>query len=147
MQNSDLSPDEAKGILRRSLLLSVPGFDYVNDIPAEYMHSVCLCIVKKIVELCFNVGDKRFRVTKRKLSDPASFNKLMTQVKVPKEFSRRARELDFAVYKAQEFRNLLLFFFPLVIACIEKRQKERHLWLLLAYMIRACVMPSKQYID
>lgn len=106
----NLSLDERKGILGRSLLLNVPEFNFVYDVPAEYMHCGCLGVIKRLVELTFAVGENRPRVTNRKLSSPTSFNELMMCTKVTKEFPRRGRKLDLAVYKAQEFRNLGLFF-------------------------------------
>lgn len=32
-----------------------------------------------------------------------------------------------------------------MIRCIEKNAKERRLWLLFAYMVRSCVLPSKEF--
>lgn len=141
----DLTVDEAKGIKGRSILLDVPQFNFVYDCPAEYMHCVCLGNIKKLVELTFNVGVKRDRVTKRKLSSCAEFNKLMSKIKVVHEFSRRARNLDFSVFKAEEFRNLGLIFFPLVLECIEDGAEERKLWLYIAYMLRSAVIPSTEF--
>lgn len=105
-----LSIDEAKGIIRRSLLLDIPNFNFVYDVPAEYLHCACLGSVKRMVELTFNVGEKRSRVTKRKLSTTQSFDTQMLKTKVFKECSRRARKLDFAVFKGEEFRNIAIFF-------------------------------------
>lgn len=98
-----------------------------------------------MLELTFMVGENRTRNTSRRLSHPSLFNEIMILIKGPREFSRRARELDFAVLKAQEMRNIILFFFPVVIQCIEPEAKERRLWLLLAFMIRSCVLPSAEY--
>ena len=128
-----------------SALLDLPNFDIVRDTPCEYLHSTCLGVVKRTVSLTFSVGESRPRNTKRKLSDPAQFNVLMLNIKMPKESSRRARELDFAVLKGAEFRNLAIFFFPLVIECIEEGEEERELWLCLAYMVRACIVPSDEF--
>ena len=64
---------------------------------------------------------------------------------MPREFSRRARDLQMSVYKAAEYRNLVLFFFPLVIQCIQRNAKERNLWLWLAYMVRSCILPSNEF--
>ena len=144
-ENPKLPPDEAKGIVGKSPLLNLPQFDMVRNVPAEYLHSVCIGVVKRMVELTFNVGVTRNRVTKRKLSPPHLLNEQIRNMKLPFECSRRARSLDFSVWKGQEFRNLILFFFPLVINCIERNAKERRLWLLLAFMIRACVLPSEEF--
>ena len=142
----NLSVDETKGIKGRSLLLDLEDFNYIYDVPAEYLHSGCLGVVKRLVEMTFSVGVNRPRITKRKLSSTKTFNTLMSKVKVFKEFPRRARNLDFAVFKGQEFRNVCIFYFPIVIQCIEANAKERHLWLYLAYVVRACVIPTEEFI-
>ena len=143
--NIPLSIDEAKGIKGRSLLFDLPGFNFVNNVSVEYMHIICLGVVKKCVELTFRVGESRPRITNRKLSLPSQFNVQIFCILVPWEFNRRIRDLDFGVYKAQEFRNLVLFFFPLIINCIEPFAKERNMWLYLAYMIRSCIIPSEEF--
>ena len=150
IQNGEqLTPDEAKGIVGPSPLLHLENFDYVRDSPTEYLHSVCLGVAKRLTELTFNVksGTNRTRNTKRKLSSIIHFYNLMKYLLVPHEFSRRIRELDFAVMKGQEFRNLVLFFFPIVINCIEESAKERKVWLLFAFMIRSCVIPPKEFAN
>ena len=140
-------PNEVKkGIKGHSVLLFQPNFDFITDFPCEYMHSVCQGAVKRTVELTFNVGEKRYRVTKRKRSNPDLYNEKIKLVDSPREFSRRCRYLDFSVFKAQDYRNLLLFFFPIVIECIEiEFVKERKLWLSLVFIIRACILPNNEY--
>ena len=135
-----------KGITGKSLLLDIEGFDYIGSVSAEYMHSLCLGLVKRLVELTFKVGQIRVRTTKRKLSDPKDFNRLIRNVQVPGELSRRCRNLDFAVLKASEFRNIIIFFFPLVIKCIgNEHVKERRLWLQLAFVVRACILTNDEF--
>ena len=142
-----LTKDDLKGVAGRSLLLDYDSFDFITQVPPEYMHLVCLGVVKRLTELTFNVGINRSRITKRKLSSTKEFNSLMAKTKVVFEFSRRARDLDFSVYKAEEFRNLVVFFFPHVLECIEKSAKERECWLYLSFMIRACILPDKEYFN
>ena len=139
-------PDFCKGIKGKSVLLDQPHFHYVNDVPCEYMHSSCLGVIKRLVELTFKVGENRDRVTKRKLSDPKSYNDQIRDIQVCREFSRRCRNLDFGVMKAAEFRNILIFFFPIVLNCIEDEfQEEKQLWLYLVYIIRACIIPNEEF--
>ena len=145
--NENLSIDEAKGITGRSLLLDIPGFNFVYDSPTEYLHCACLGVIKKLVELTFNVGTNRPRVTKRKLSSPITFNILMSSIKVPKESSRRARDLDFAVFKGEEFRNIALFYFPLVLECIEENAKDRQCWLYIGFLMRSSCIPSEEFAN
>ena len=145
-ENPDMNRLDKKGIVGRSCLFSIPHFDFVRDAPAEFMHNCCLGVVKRMVELTFNIGEKRTRVTERKLSSTAEFNKCMLETKVPRETSRRARKLDLAVMKAQELRNLLLLFFPHILQSIESNAKERKLWLLLVFMIRTCTLPTEEFL-
>ena len=144
-QEEDVSYDEAKGVIGKSPLLTLERFDIVLDSPAEYLHSVCLGVGKRLIELTFNVGINRPRVTKRKLTPVKMFNDLMRYIKVTCEFSRRVRALDFSVMKGQEFRNIILFFFPIIVTCLGKHHKEKKIWLLFSYMIRACVIPTKEF--
>ena len=144
-RDGKLPPDEAKGVVGRSALTKIENFDMVRDSPTEYLHSVCIGVGKSLVKLTFNVGECWPRTTNRKLSDPLLFNKLMQLLKYPREFSRRIRSLDISVMKGQEYRNIVLFFFPIVIKCIEPNGKERKLWLLFAVMIRSTVLPENEF--
>lgn len=141
-----LNRDEAKGFWGTSHLLHQEGFHFINDIPAEYMHSSCLGVSKRLIELTFNVGESRDRNTKRKLSDASAYNRQISEIQVFRECSRRLRNLDFGVMKAQEFRNVNLFFFGIVLNCIPvKFNKERKLWLQFTYILRACVLPNDEF--
>lgn len=109
--NEPPSKNYLKGIKGRSVFLDQPNFDMILDMPTEYMHSVCLGLVKKMVELTYSLGKKRVTVTKKKRLDTKLFNDLICKVKVFRECSRRCRNLETSVYKALEYRNLILFFF------------------------------------
>ena len=142
---NNLTPAEKKGIKGRSPLLDIEYFDYVLHLPTEYMHLVPLGVVKRMIELCFNVGESRSRITKRPLSSPTLFNEMMKNVKVYKECSRRARKLDLSVMKAQELRNVIIFYFTIVTRCLEGHDKEIKTWEMLAFMIRACILPEREF--
>ena len=139
-------PEYCKGIKGKSLLLYQPSFNVVKDVPTEYMHLICLGVVRRMIELTFNVGENRERKLKRKLSLCTTFNDMIKSIQVPREWGRRCRNLDFGVMKAAEFRNLLLFFFPIIIDCIpDNCKKEKKVWLHLVYMVRACVISNDEY--
>ena len=59
-----LPNDVCKGIVGTSHLLYQNNFNFIYDIPAEYMHSGCLGVVKRMSELTFNVGESRDRQKK-----------------------------------------------------------------------------------
>ena len=145
-QIAKTDPDYCKGIKGKSILLDQPFFNIVTDCPCEYMHLVCLGTVKRMVELNFKVGENRPRNTKRKLTCPKLFNEKIKSVQVFRESSRRCRNLDFGVMKASEFRNILLFFFIIILECIEEEfEDDRRVWLHLVFMIRSCVLPNNEF--
>lgn len=141
----NLTHSERKGIKGRSLLLDLDYFDYVNCMPTEYMHLLSLGVVKRMLELTFTVGETRSRNTKRPLTPAHFFDDLIKNTKVPHEFPRRLRTLDLSVLKAQELRNICLFFFPFITQCLEGNEKEIKLWEMLAFMARACVIPEEEF--
>ena len=146
-----LSQDEKEGIMGYSPLMDYPEFDFIEGFPVDYLHLVCLGVTKRMLELSFSIGDTRKRNTKRKLSSPNSYNLLMAIQKVVSEFGRRGRNMDFKVMKGEEFRNLVLFFFPFVLDSIPENTRdakfERKLWLIFVFQIRAYVMPDDEYAN
>ena len=138
--------EEKKGFWGTSTFLNQDDFDFIENLPVEYMHSGCIGVVKRMVVLTFNVGEVRKRKTKRKLSDVSEFNKLISLIQSPHEWNRRCRHLDLGVMKAQEFRNLIICFFPIVVKCIPNSfKKEQKTWLQLAYIVRACTISNKEF--
>ena len=145
-EDPNVTKDYVKGIKGRSVLLDQQNFDLILDLPTEYMHSTCLGLVNNLVHFTYKTGKTKHRNTNRKRCDTKEFNELIGTVEVVREFPRRCRNLDTAVYKALEYRNLILFFFPIVLKNIpEKYKKERQLWLTLVFMIRACVVPNEEF--
>ena len=141
-----LSIDESKGIKGRSLLLDLPNFNFVYDTPAEYLHSGCLGVTKRLVILTFGIGPNKSKSTERRPSINM-FNKLMLKTKVVNEFSRRSRKLDLSVFKGQEYRNLTLFFFVHVIECLDNNDKEITLWLNYVFIMRSSIIPSEEFAN
>lgn len=123
-EKGKLPPEEAKGVVGKSALLKIPNFDIVRDSPTEYLHSVCLGVSKSLIKLTFNVGETWPRNTNRKLCNPHEFTVRMEIVKVFKEFSRRNRALDLSVMKGQEYRNIVIFFSPLLLTALNMMPKK-----------------------
>lgn len=141
-----LDKHEKKGFKGVSHFLKLENFNFIQSLPAEYMHSLCIGVGKRLLVLTFDLGEKRTKTSKRKLSDCSKFNSLIKAIQVVREFSRRCRNLDLGIIKAQEYRNLILFFFPLIIECIEEEySKEKMIWLHFAYFVRACVLPNAEF--
>lgn len=98
-------PDHHIGI---SPLLEIPSLDMVHSFPIDYMHQICLGVVKKLIS-AYIYGHFSCRQSSRtieSISDELVFLEQFT----PKIFSRRPRRLCFLnQFKATEFRLFLLY--------------------------------------
>lgn len=96
-----------------TILLSVPHLGLVSNIALDYMHLICLGIVKKIILLWVS-GPLAVRISAQ-TKDNISQALIDLRSTVPKEFSRRPRSLnELAYWKATEFRQFLLYTGPIV---------------------------------
>lgn len=97
-----------------SSLLEDLEIGMVSQIALDYMHLVCLGVVKRLISNLLK-GPLTYRITAQ---SKKSIDDMMVQFKnyVPKEFSRKLRPLEnFPKYKATEFRLFLLYVGPVVL--------------------------------
>ncbi|KYN50247.1 hypothetical protein ALC62_06180 [Cyphomyrmex costatus] len=103
-----------------TILLSVPNLGLVSNITLDYMHLICLGIVKKMILLWMN-GPLAIRINNQ-AKENISQALLNLRSTVLKEFSRRPRSLnELAYWKATEFRQFLLYSGPFVLKNVLKR--------------------------
>lgn len=138
------------GIRGRSVLFDFGYLDVVYDVPPEYMHFVCLGIVKILSTLTFAFSGNRYRrfsSGNAKRIPVSRINSELLKIRVPSEFSRKIRGLDPADWKAEEYRNLILFYFPVLftVASSSRDAESLKIWLTLAFLIRAYVLPEKEF--
>jgi hypothetical protein len=130
------------GIRNISPFLQLDEFDIIEGIMPEMLHLLSLGVIKKTLMLAFEVGQKGYMSSRaRRMKN--TFNKELEKVRVPSEFSRRTRGLDFGSMKGEEYRNIIFFFFPLLIDLLTP--ELRQVTLLLVYCVRAFAMPDNEY--
>lgn len=86
----------------------------VSSFTIDYMHAVCLGVVKKLLSswVCGNLN-VRLRSSDIKI---LSENMLFLKQYVPCEFNRKPRSLnELSYWKATEFRNFLLYYGPFIL--------------------------------
>lgn len=101
--------------IRDTILKSIPSFDLVLGFPQDYMHLICLGVVKKLLHLWTSgkpsqekLRSSQILIISQKLSELSN--------KVVCEFSRKPRRLDdLERFKATEFRQFLLYTGPIVL--------------------------------
>lgn len=86
----------------------------VSHFPIDYMHCVCLGVVRKLLNTWIS-GDLSVRLPGR-LVNEISNRLLSIRNYFPKEFNRKPRSLsEIARWKASEFRSFLLYAGPIVL--------------------------------
>lgn len=136
--------DSFLGVKGRCILHDYKNFDIVEDIPAEWMHSMCLGCVRQLFELTFDVGQKRFRHCSYRRLDVKLLDTLLLQQHVCSEMSRKTRAIQYKNMKAEELKYLILVFFPLIIETIPVGRQERVLWTMLAFLLRTFTNPAEE---
>ncbi|KAK5638535.1 hypothetical protein RI129_012830 [Pyrocoelia pectoralis] len=116
----------------------------VSLFPIDYMHSVCLGVMKKLLTSWVSGYPIHVRL------DSRSVNSISTQLKhlglfVPYEFNRKPRSLsELPRYKATEFRTFLLYTGPIVLNKIIDVALYEHFMLL---HVAATVLLSKRHLS
>lgn len=121
-------------------------------------HFLALGVAKSLLLYTFNLGNKtstheqrRGGQTETVITAPRSKADIgplaveLRNVKCPYEFSRNTREIDHANYKAEEYRNFMLFFFPLTWDLFPTQTYNVNLWKTLGFLSRAYTLPDDEY--
>lgn len=95
--------------------LETLNLNLVDQIPFEFMHLVCLGVVKKLLIIWTSGIVKRVRISvQQRLT--LSKNLINLKPHVPREFSRKPRSIsELKRWKATEFRQFILYTGPLVL--------------------------------
>lgn len=97
----------------------------VSQVPLDYMHLVCLGVMKKLLKFWVH-GKKNIRLAEEQIL-AASDHLLCIKNYIPVEFVRLPRSLkEVDRFKATEFRQLLLYTGPIVFKNILPKSKYMH---------------------
>ena len=121
-------------------LLKLPNIGLVSNVPLDYMHLICLGVVKKIVllwmkePLSVRIGGQ----ATNSISDELIF----VGNSIPREFSRKPRSLiEVSYWKATEFRQFLLYTGPIVLRRVLRKNVYEH-FLTLHVAVTILVSPT-----
>lgn len=109
-----------------SIMERIPHFEPVSAVPLDYMHLICLGVVKKFVVSTWCFGRPPHKLCARDIINIS--NTLISLIKyTPIEFARKPRALKEAKrWKATEFRNFLLYTGPIVLKNVLEKVKYEH---------------------
>ena len=131
------------GVKTRSPLAELPGLDLINDVPAEAMHLIHLGVVRKMVTMMYKSRTGKHFSTRIQGANDEPFNAMMRDMRALSDFSRRPRDLDVAVWKAEEYRNLVLAYWPVVMRTAPRECLK--VWLLTVYVVRGASLSDNLY--
>jgi hypothetical protein len=121
------------GVKGQCMFSNLPFFDTVMGFAPDYMHGVCLGVVKQVIELTMSRSShgKEFYLGDRE----TDINRFMLAQVPPNEIRRLPRSFKYRkFFKAAEWRSFLLFYSPLVFQNVMKVQYF-HNWLLLVFLV------------
>ena len=126
-----------KGVMGRSPLLRLNGFDIVKDAPSDPLHRDWLGIMKSTLWR-HTVGITKVGVTPargRKITELVS--EVYRKVRLPSEFSHRSRPIDYPNFKGHEWKSLAITTFPTICEVVEREidQQTAHVWLLFIFLV------------
>lgn len=125
-QNGLEMVDGVKGV---SAAVSFDNFDMVKSFGLDYMHNVCLGVMKAMHKFWLQPKYKQDSYICSKLQK--RLNQRITSIKPCTFISRLPRSLNcISKYKASEFRSLLLYYLPVALRGIQKKKYLDHFLLL-----------------
>lgn len=91
-----------------TILTKIPGIDFVKSIVLDYLHLVCLGVMRTML-LTWYDGDIPFRLSRQLLNQISNFM-IINRLSLPVEFARKPRELKYLLrWNAVEYRTFLLY--------------------------------------
>jgi len=98
-----------------SVLNQLPGFDSVKQFSLDYMHLVCLGVMKKLMLLWIQKGPLHVRLNSKKVNE-LSLSLTSMNLNIASDFTRKSRTInEIHRWKATEFRLFLLYTGPIVL--------------------------------
>jgi len=121
----------------------------VSQVSFEYMHLVCLGVMKKLLSAWVYGKYSRFSKLSARAITAIGTRLEILAAYCPSDFARRPRSLNAcAKYKATEFRQFLLYTGPVVTYGILKQEVYTHFLLLhVAIRILISASPSETYLN
>ena len=138
--------DRNLGYRGMSPLMKLREFDITKSLLPDYMHLVALGLVKKLFGLSFKTevpGLRSYHLKTTRLNIMESINSFLEELPVPQEFNRKPRPVEYAALKAEEWRNMILFYAVEVVELIEDNSFA-DLWTYFFIIVRSYSMDDEQ---
>lgn len=140
-----LTKDLKKGIGFRSPLLDLNGYNAVSSMPQEYMHLYGLGHLRRMYKLTFEHGCK-YKGNLAMTDRIPVLEELIKEAKVPKQFSRRTKDLsDCKLLKASQWIHLGVHLFPVLLVTLPNPAPVTDVWALTCFLLKGYLLPNEKY--
>ncbi|XP_071575786.1 uncharacterized protein, partial [Temnothorax nylanderi] len=127
----------------RTILTEIPNIGLVTNVTLDYMHLVCLGIVKKLILLWIK-RPLSVRIGNNDIIKCSRYMVLLHDM-IPSEFSRKPRVLtDVNNWKATEFRQFILYTGPIVLQSFLKEHIYVHF---LSFHVALSILVSPSLVE
>ncbi|KYM99412.1 hypothetical protein ALC62_09843, partial [Cyphomyrmex costatus] len=143
--NSFRTMAQSEHHIDRSMLLDIPNFNMIDNVPIDYMHNLLLGGMKRL--LCHKrygwiYGKPPHKLRFRDINK-ISENLLRLKPYIPCEFSRKTRSIfECKRYKATEFRLFLLYAGPIILKEVLPSKIYNHF---ITLSLASSIMVSQYY--
>lgn len=115
----------------RKTILTELDIGLVTQVPLDYIHLVCLGVMKKLIRVWIENGPKKCKLNSLKVNRISERLIEIREKHYPIYFCRRPRHIHLFKYcKATEFRSFLLYLGPVVLVNILPQHLYEHFLLL-----------------
>lgn len=119
------------GVRGKSVLSELPYFDIVFNMVFDCMHAIDLGVVRQLFSLWFDSKNCKEKFYFGTTANKKLINTRLAQLYVPTNITRLPRSLKESSYwKASEWRNCLLYYFPYILKDILPPKYYQHFMLL-----------------
>lgn len=127
-----------------SIIENIPDVDMIYSFPLDYMHLICLGVVKKLLVSLWLTGKPNTKLPFAHISKMSDL--LIEQVQnIPLEFNRKPRSvLESKRWKATEFRQFLLYTGPVILKSILSRDRYNHF---LSLFVAVRILTNEDYFQ
>lgn len=125
-----LGKEQIRGVKKMSCLVAAKHFDIIHGFAIDYMHCVLLGVMKKLFNLWLDSknGRKEYHI---KLKDQVLLSNRLVNIKPISEIMRKPKSIfKRGEYKANEYRNMLIFYLWFALPGLLKMPYVEHFRLL-----------------
>ncbi len=128
---------DVKGVMGRSPLLDLHDFDVVNQAPTDPLHRDWLGIVKGTLWRHTTGMAKSGNLSARGLRITNAVSDHYKSIRLPEEFSHRARQIDYANFKAHEWKSLVMTSFTAICDIVQQEVGHEcaHIWVTFVFLV------------